>query len=161
MGVLIENLQNNINVSDDILNLINKAAKLCLKNEGFEVPCEINILLVNDEEIRKINLEHRKIDKATDVLSFPMVDMIEGKIQSDIGDYDLDENAILLGDIVISMETAFRQSQEYEHSFERELAFLTTHGVFHLLGYDHMTNEQEKCMLERQEIVLSQMGLER
>lgn len=161
MELIIENIQDKIRFDENFTDLLNKAVEISLKSEGFVVPAEISILLVNDEQIREMNKEHRKIDKATDVLSFPMVDMFEGKIQSDRGDYDLDEELILLGDIVISLETAKRQADEYGHSFERELAFLVTHGVFHLLGYDHEEESQEKTMMEKQENVLGSMQLGR
>ncbi|MCX7746713.1 MAG: rRNA maturation RNase YbeY [Clostridia bacterium] len=161
MSILIENLQNKIEFSDSMEKLIGEAVLLSFKLEGFEIPCEVSIFLVDDREIREINKDHRKIDKATDVLSFPMIDMIEGKIQSSDGDYDMDQDLLLMGDIMISMERAEAQAREYGHSFHRELAFLVTHGVYHLLGYDHVTEEQEKKMLDKQEAVLGQMRLVR
>jgi probable rRNA maturation factor len=90
-----------------------------------------------------------------------MADMKDGKLLSETGDYDPDEELLLLGDIVISMETAGRQSEQYGHSFERELAFLTAHGVFHLLGYDHMEKDEETVMISKQEEVLGKLGLKR
>ncbi|AUS96388.1 rRNA maturation RNase YbeY [Clostridium thermosuccinogenes] len=161
MAIIIENLQNKVAITDEIENLIRNAAELSLELQGFTLPAEIDILLVDDEKIREINNEHRNIDSPTDVLSFPMVDMKEGVIISDEGDYDLDENTLILGDIVVSLETAKRQAEEYGHSFERELAFLVTHGSYHLLGFDHMEPEEEKRMMEKQEAVLSKMGLAR
>jgi len=92
---------------------------------------------------------------------FPIVDMYDGVIKSSQGDFDLDEGRIILGDILISMEKAKEQSMEYGHSFERELIFLLTHGVFHLLGYDHDTPEREKKMFEKQEAILKSLNLER
>lgn len=161
MAITIENLQNKLEVSDKINELINKAVELSLGLEKFEVNSEISIMLVDDDKIREINREYRHIDRATDVLSFPMVDMAEGQVISDTGDFDMDENLLLLGDIVISMEMAEKQAEEYGHSFERELAFLVTHGVFHLLGYDHEGENEGGIMFEKQEKVLGQMGLER
>ncbi|MDF2523938.1 MAG: rRNA maturation RNase YbeY [Clostridiales bacterium] len=161
MPVIIENLQNEIEITDKATSLLTKAVEISLQKEGFELPSEISILLVGDEQIKEINKEQRKIDKPTDVLSFPIVDMIDGKIISNEGDFDLEEEVILLGDIVISLETAVRQAEDYGHSFERELAFLVTHGTFHLLGYDHPDQEQEKRMIDKQEEVLTQLGLKR
>jgi len=161
MSITIENQQNKVSVTEEMESLINNAVELSLELQGFAIPVEIGIFLVDDERIREINREHRNIDCSTDVLSFPMVDMYEGVINSDQGDYDLDEDALVLGDIVISLETAERQSEEYGHSFNRELAFLVTHGVFHLLGFDHMKPDEEKRMMEKQESVLSKMGLTR
>lgn len=161
MTVVIENLQNIVDVNDNIYNILNKAVEICLNKECFEIDSEISILLVDNEKIQEMNREHRNIDKPTDVLSFPMVDMLNGKILSNTGDYDIEENLLLLGDIVISIEKAIEQAEEYGHSFERELTFLVTHGVFHLLGYDHQNDQEEKVMLNKQEEVLEQMSLMR
>ncbi|MCX7842635.1 MAG: rRNA maturation RNase YbeY [Clostridia bacterium] len=161
MSVLIENMQNKIAITDNISGLLNRIVDMGLKLEGLDTPSEVSFMLVDNEAIREINKEYRHIDKATDVLSFPMVDMVEGEIINDTGDFDLDEELLVLGDIVISMEKVAEQSQSYGHSFERELAFLASHGLFHLLGYDHQDEEHEKRMLEKQEAVLQQLGLGR
>lgn len=161
MQVFIENNQDKVAVTDEIMELLKRSVELALHTEGFDVPSEISIMLVDDEEIRSINREHRNIDRATDVLSFPLVEMSEGQILSDEGDFDPEGNMLVLGDIVISLETAIRQGEEYGHPFERELAFLSTHGVFHLLGYDHCDENQEKLMFGKQEAVLEAMGLRR
>ncbi|HOV25435.1 MAG TPA: rRNA maturation RNase YbeY [Pseudobacteroides sp.] len=161
MEIYIENMQDKIEVTPLLEKIINDSVKTSMDMEKFNIKSEVSILLVDDEKIREINNEHRQIDKATDVLSFPVVDMREGEIVSDIGDFDLDEDLLLLGDIIISLETAKRQAEEYGHSFEREIAFLTTHGIFHLLGYDHMEKEEEEKMLHKQETVLRKLGLVR
>ena len=161
MTILIENLQSKIAINDNINGLLHRAVEISFQTEDFKIPSEVSILLVDNEGIREINKEHRNIDNPTDVLSFPMVDMTDGKINSNDGDYDLDENLLLLGDIVISLEMTKSQAAEYKHSFERELAFLATHGIFHLLGYDHVSEDDEKRMLEKQEMVLQIMGLDR
>jgi len=161
VNVSIENMQDKIAVTKQIEELVMNAVSISLEQEAFETPCEINILFVDNEEIRRINREEREIDSPTDVLSFPIVDMKNGKIISCIGDIDMESNLVILGDIVISLEMAQKQAQEYQHSFERELAFLTTHGVFHLLGYDHENQEDENIMIGKQEAVLKVMGLER
>ncbi len=161
LEIYIENMQDKIEVTPLLEKIINDSVKTSMDMEKFNIKSEVSILLVDDEKIREINNEHRQIDKATDVLSFPVVDMREGEIVSDIGDFDLDEDLLLLGDIIISLETAKRQAEEYGHSFEREIAFLTTHGIFHLLGYDHMEKEEEEKMLHKQETVLRKLGLVR
>ncbi|MDP4180945.1 MAG: rRNA maturation RNase YbeY [Bacillota bacterium] len=161
MAIYIENCQKKMEVPDSIEAIIKKVVDACLEIEKFSIPSEISILLVDDEKIQEINNEHRNIDKPTDVLSFPVVDMFEGEIISDEGDFDMDENLLLLGDIIISMETAYRQAEEYGHSVDREIAFLTSHGVFHLLGYDHMEKEAEEKMLGKQEEALKILGLMR
>ncbi|AEV68084.1 rRNA maturation RNase YbeY [Acetivibrio clariflavus] len=159
MRVLIENLQNKIEVTDDMEELVRKAVNISLSIENFSIPSEISIMFVDNQHIREINREHRKIDKPTDVLSFPIVDMYDGVINSDSGDFDLDEDLLLLGDIIISLEMTKAQAEEYGHSFERELAFLVTHGVFHLLGYDHDTPEREEKMISKQYAVLKTLNL--
>jgi probable rRNA maturation factor len=161
MTVLIENMQEKINVTDEINTLIKTVIELSLELDNFYVLSEVSVVLVDNERIQGINKEHRQIDKPTDVLSFPMLDFSEGDIMQTSGDVDLDENLLLLGDIVISMEMAKKQSEEYEHSFEREVAFLTAHGIFHLLGYDHMEEEDEKIMMGKQETVMEKLGLVR
>ncbi len=159
MRVLTEDLQDKIKVTEEMKELIKKAVSFSLSTEDFSIPSEISIMLVDNEYIREINREHRKIDNATDVLSFPIVDMYEGVINSNEGDFDLDDGVLLLGDIIVSLEMANLQAEEYGHSFGRELAFLITHGIFHLLGYDHDTPQREKKMISKQYAVLEKLGL--
>lgn len=159
MTVLIEDLQDKIKVSEDMLELVKKSVNSSLEFEKFDIPSEISIIFVDNEKIKEINREHRNIDKPTDVLSFPIVDMYEGVINSDEGDFDLDEELLLLGDIVISLEMTKLQAEDYGHSFERELVFLITHGVFHLLGYDHDLPEREEKMISKQYSVLELLKL--
>lgn len=159
--IFIDNEQNSIKIEDSHVRLLEKTAITCLNSENIMIGCEINIIISDDASIRMINREFRSIDLSTDVLSFPMVHMQNGKILSSEGDYDLDEGLLLLGDIVISIETAGAQARQYEHSLERELAFLASHGMFHLLGYDHMKKDEESIMLSKQEAVLEKMGLKR
>ncbi|HOI46694.1 MAG TPA: rRNA maturation RNase YbeY [Bacilli bacterium] len=108
----------------------------------------VSIILVNNEEIKRINKEYRKLDVETDVISFALAD-------------DLDEYPYELGDIFISIDKVYQQAQEYGHSNERELGFLIVHGILHLLGYDHITKEEETAMFEIQEQILRSYGLER
>lgn len=108
----------------------------------------VSIVLVNNEEIKRINKEYRKLDVETDVISFALAD-------------DLDEYPYELGDIFISIDKVYQQAQEYGHSNERELGFLIVHGILHLLGYDHITKEEENAMFEIQEQILRSYGLER
>lgn len=117
--------------------------------------------ICDDEEIHRINKEQRDIDKPTDVLSFPMLFFDENGDIID-SDYDMDGDFVILGDIVISAERAMEQAEEYGHSFKREMAFLTVHSMLHLLGYDHVTSEEdEKVMFQRQEEILSKIGITR
>ncbi|MBQ9833426.1 MAG: rRNA maturation RNase YbeY [Clostridia bacterium] len=137
------------NADDAAVNVIKNAS--CAALAHFEKGGDINVILVDNAEIHALNLEHRGIDRATDVLSFPAN---EGEEIAALPDG-------FLGDIVISLERAFEQAEEYGHSNERELAFLTVHGTLHLLGYDHMTKEQEDEMFSLQKQILDNMGLKR
>ncbi len=131
--------------------LIRRAVKTALKSEDFDRPAEVSVTIVDNEAIHEMNLEHRGIDRPTDVLSFPMFDE----------DFD-DGEACVLGDIVISLEKAKEQAESYGHSLEREIAFLTVHSVLHLLGYDHEEGKAEESeMFAKQEKILETMGLTR
>lgn len=160
-NITIQDEQETVELKKRQLELIEETTLKCLENCNLETKCDINIILVNDENIRKLNGEFRKIDAATDVLSFPMLEMHEGDVEYEESDLDMDTGLLLLGDIVISVETAARQAQEYGHSLDRELAFLTSHGMFHLLGYDHEDETCARKMFDKQEEVLSKMGLQR
>lgn len=161
VNIIIDNVQDKIIITEYINNLLKRAVELCLKQENFKINSEISILLVDNERIRDINSNFRNKDMPTDVLSFPIVEIINGKLSPDAGDFDMNDNILMLGDIVISLEMAEQQAEEYGHSFERELAFLMTHGVYHLLGYNHEDEEEESRMLQKQEAVLEKMGLKR
>lgn len=133
--------------------IVKKAVRTSLEYEEFEQRCEISISIVTNEEIQKLNKEFRNIDRATDVLSFPQLTFEEEEIA------DVNENdEIILGDIIISIEKAKEQAEEYGHSLEREVAFLTVHSMLHLMGYDHMEQEEEKEMFQKQEEILQQAG---
>lgn len=160
-NITIEDEQNSVALQEKQLELIERTALECIEDANLEDACDISIILVDDEKIKMLNREFRNNDAPTDVLSFPMLEMMEGNVLYEEGDLDLDTGLLLLGDIVISLETADRQALEYGHSLERELAFLTSHGVFHLLGYDHVDESGGKRMFEKQEEVLTKMGLQR
>jgi probable rRNA maturation factor len=161
MKLRVYNRQKALKLPREILKLIEQAAKLCVKRENFAFPCEATITLTDNETIREINRDHREVDKATDVLSFPLLDFVDGHAQIQPGDLDPDTNRVLLGDIIISVEKAQEQAENYGHSFEREMAFLTVHGMLHLLGHDHQTESEEKIMFGKQDAVLEEMGLKR
>lgn len=161
MNIIIENMQNKKEFTDNIETLIKRTCEECLKAEQFQYEAEISVLIVENEQIKEINKEHRNIDKATDVLSFPMTDIEGGKFNTPLKAYDFEDGNLILGDIVLSLEKAYEQAEEYGHSIDREIAFLISHGVYHLLGFDHETEEQEKVMMDKQEKVLAAMGLER
>lgn len=148
------NEQDKLAPPEDFEALIEECARAALEEEEIEDDAEVSVTLVDNARIRELNNEFRGIDRETDVLSFPLGD--------DEGfEVDPDTDAILLGDIVISLERAAAQAEEYGHSFRRETAFLITHSLFHLLGYDHMTSEEEAEMFAKQEKVLEKLGITR
>jgi probable rRNA maturation factor len=132
-----------------------------LSAEGVDMPCEINVLVTDDEGIHAINLDMRSVDRSTDVLSFPEFDLTPGELP-DEEDADPGTGLIPLGDMVISMEHVTAQAKEYGHSNRRELAYLVTHSVLHLLGYDHLDEgPQKKQMRAREESILAELGITR
>ncbi|MBQ1887133.1 MAG: rRNA maturation RNase YbeY [Firmicutes bacterium] len=135
--------------------LMNRAAMLCLENEEMETEnVSLSVTIVGKDEIRVLNRDYRNVDSVTDVLSFPAY--------GDEEEISLEEGEELsLGDVVICEERAREQAEEYGHSFDRELIYLFTHSVLHLLGYDHMTDEDKAVMREKEEAVMSALGLTR
>ena len=149
------NNQDAISITYKAKMLIRRAVCETLAHEGFENSAQVSVTFTDNEKIQKINNEFRGIAKPTDVLSFPLTDY-EGA-QAPFAD-ELDGS---LGDIVISLERAQEQAEEFGHSFEREIAFLTVHSMLHLLGYDHVNSEEEDLdMRKRQSDVLKNMGLD-
>lgn len=134
-----------------------------LREEQVTAPVEINVLVTDDETIRAINLAGRKIDKATDVLSFPMFELTPGCPPSDWSEYtDPGSGLVPLGDMAISIEHARAQAEEFGHSVTREVGYLTIHSVLHLLGYDHVDEgAMKKQMRAREEAVLASIDLTR
>ena len=128
-----------------------------------DIDLAAEVVLVNEEEIQRLNRETREVDAVTDVLSFPARDGIKGKkLHKKAFPADIDEEGnLFLGSIAICTKRAKEQAEEYGHSYERELNYLLTHGLFHLLGYDHMTDEDKKEMREREERVMQKLGLSR
>ena len=132
--------------------LVRRAILATLEYEDVEVDLEVSVTFTNNEGIRELNREYRNIDRATDVLSFPQINYDEGE---DISDGEM------LGDIVISLERAREQAEEFGHSFERECAFLCAHSTLHLLGYDHeLSDEDDADMRRRQSEIMKKLGLE-
>lgn len=137
-----------------------RSANAALVNLHADVPCRVDISLVDKEEIQKMNLDNRGIDSVTDVLSFPMLEMKPGlPLSSAVDPYDFTKGRCFLGDVVICYPVALRQAIDYNHSFEREIGFLTVHSVLHLMGYDHMQPGEEEIMLAKTEEVLTSLGL--
>lgn len=140
-------------VTDEILKTMEASAKYCLELEGIDDErTEISVTFVEAEEIRELNRDYRDNDKVTDVLSFPQFDDL-----NDIPYF----GEICLGDVVICKERAEEQAEEFGHSFEREIIYLFTHSILHLLGYDHMEEDEKQEMRAREEEVMAHLGIER
>ena len=148
-------------VNDSQIAFIRRAVRTVLAAEGVDFPCEVDVLVTGDEEIRELNREARQVDKATDVLSFPAFDLEPGELPGP-EDADPGTGLVPLGDMMISMEHVAAQAKEYGHSNRRELGYLVVHSVLHLLGYDHMDEGPEKArMREREEAILAELGITR
>lgn len=161
IDLIIENEQDKEEWTEELQSTVEDVCRAVLESEECDFDAQISLTLVDNDEIRIINNEQRGIDRATDVLSFPMLEFDENGDCLD-ADYEMDGDFIVLGDIVISMERAREQSIEFGHSFLREIAFLTAHSMFHLLGYDHVDDpEGERIMFGKQEAVLNKLGIKR
>ena len=139
--------------------IVKKVLDKCFEEEGLlDSKLIMTITFTTPEEIRKINKKYRKIDKATDVLSFPMFekDELDEKIKS--GDFPYED---VLGDVIISIEKVREQAEEYGHSFERELSYMLVHGFYHLMGYDHIEEEDKKIMRPKEEKILNELKITR
>lgn len=151
MELIIDNRQNKINISNELIKQMEEVVLECLRYEEYDEEYEVSLSFVDNEEIHSLNKQYRSVDRPTDVLSFPLID--------DEFDFDIDVEEKILGDIVISLEKALEQSEEYKHSFEREVCFLVCHSMFHLMGYDHDNDENTKEMRKKEEAVLNKLGI--
>ena len=142
--------------------LLEKVISAALDAEGVQTNCEVDVLITDDEGIHQINLEQREIDRPTDVLSFPMFNYVPGQPPVDDSDADPATDLIPLGDMVISVERAEAQGEEFGHGSRREIAYLAVHSVLHLLGYDHMDEGPQKAQMRaREEAILGALGITR
>ncbi len=143
-------------VEDGIQQLVVELLHHAIKEEGLTDETEVSVTFMTDEAIQEVNKMYRGIDAATDVISFALEEMTEGEVEVFV-----EGMPTILGDILIAVPTAERQAKEYGHSLKREIGFLALHGLLHLLGYDHMTEEDEKKMFGRQDEILQSFGLSR
>ena len=149
-------------VSEGQRALIRKVIRTALAAERVDFPCEVDVRVTNDDTIHQINREMRQVDRATDVLSFPMFALTPGELPDPEMDADPSTGLVPLGDMVISWEHVAAQAKEYGHSNRRELAYLVVHSVLHLLGYDHLDEGVEKArMRAREEAILAELGITR
>ena len=154
-------IETEVDGAEEYADLLRQVIPAALEAEGVAVPWEVDVLFTDDEGIHQINLEQREVDRPTDVLSFPMFDLRPGE-------HPTGENAdpgtglVPLGDMVISLERAQAQGEEYGHGTRREVAYLAVHSVLHLLGYDHMDEGPMKAQMRaREEAILEQLGITR
>ena len=152
MDLILDDRQDKLEVSEELIEKIKDIIIECLDYEGYDDNYEVSLSFVDNKEIHELNREYRGVDRVTDVLSFPF-------LSDDFEDVELEEES--LGDIVVSLERALEQSIEYNHSFEREVCFLICHSMFHLLGYDHDTDENTKEMREKEEHILNKLNITR
>lgn len=153
--IIYKDIQQNKKYEEEITKVLAK----CYEIEGLEnSKLDITITLTNPENIHQINKEYRNIDRATDVLSFPMFEKEE--LDKKIANNEF-EHEDVLGDIIISIEKVEEQAKEYGHSFERELSYMVVHGFYHLMGYDHIEEADKKIMRPKEEKVLTELKIER
>ena len=153
--IYFQNAQETHPITYKLKMLTRRAVVTTLEHEQYSNPCEVSLTYTDNEGIHELNRQYREVDSPTDVLSFPLMDF-SGESDEPVAD----EPVTSLGDIVISLERAAAQAEEYGHSFEREVAFLTVHSMLHLLGYDHETGEEDEAdMRRRQSEIMDLMGL--
>ena len=155
---MIEISYNQIEKQSNEEEIIQSVVETVLKLEKIKHDVNVYITLTNNEEIHKINKEYRDVDRPTDVLSFPMYEREEIEKLREEKEDEIEE---ILGDIIISIPKIKEQAEEYGHSYERELAYLITHGMLHLLGYDHIIEEEKVIMREHEEAVLTELKIMR
>ena len=156
LRIYFENCQEKFSVTYNLKMLLREAVETTLDFEDFQNVCEVSVTFTDNEGIRELNNKFRQIDKPTDVLSFPLFDF-----EGDCEEPPINEMISNLGDIVISLERAAEQAEEFGHSFKREVAFLTVHSMLHLLGYDHEKSEDDdREMRSKQTEIMRIMGLE-
>lgn len=150
--VIISNSQKEVKIPTGLRMLVRRCCNAVLRMENFQGAAEVSVTFANNEQIHELNKMHRNVDAPTDVLSFPM---------GEDGKYDIDPatNAKILGDIVISMEKAVEQAERFGHTLQREVGYLTAHSMLHLLGYDHEEPLEKVHMKEKEELVMTQLGL--
>ncbi|WP_295149810.1 rRNA maturation RNase YbeY [uncultured Peptoniphilus sp.] len=148
MEVYYDDRQDDIKITEEIKTLVEKSIASVLKIEEIDEEVEVSVSFVSDEEIKDLNRDYRGVDRSTDVLSFPMDD-----------EFIIDKR--ILGDVIINTRRVMEQAEELGHSYERELSYLTVHSVLHLLGYDHIDDEDKKKMREREKLSMKELEIYR
>lgn len=148
MEVYYDDRQDDIKITEEIKTLVEKSIASVLKIEEIDEEVEVSVSFVSDEEIKDLNRDYRGVDRSTDVLSFPMDD-----------EFIIDKR--ILGDVIINTRRVMEQAEELGHSYERELSYLTVHSILHLLGYDHIDDEDKKKMREREKLSMKELEIYR
>lgn len=156
---MYEILYEDVDENKEYEKIIEKVLSRCFEEEQIQdSKLSITVTLTTPENIKRINKEYRKIEKATDVLSFPMFEKDELDYKIKNKDFQYED---ILGDIIISIEKVKEQAIEYEHSFERELSYMVVHGFYHLMGYDHIKEEDKKVMRPKEDKILNELNIKR
>lgn len=156
MRLIIDSIDETSELTEDQVKIVEDLLQFAAETENVKQDAEVSVTFVTNERIQEVNREFRDKDQPTDVISFALEEMGEGEMEI-IG---LDQPP-MLGDIIISIQRAKEQAEDYGHSFMRELGFLACHGFLHLLGYDHMDEQEEKEMFTKQKDILNSYGLKR
>lgn len=163
--LLVDNRQDKITVEEELIELIENMIEYALREEGVKEDYEVSLILIDNANIKEINKEQRQKNVVTDVLSFPMLDYKphtvykENYLNYTFNEMDLDDGKLVLGDIALSLERAKEQSEEFNHSFKREVCYLIIHSILHLLGYDHMEDDDKVVMRKREEEILNNFNV--
>ena len=163
--IFLDNRQDKIQVTEEMKKVVLDVIEYALQVEKVSIDSEVSVVFIDNSEIKEINKEFRNIDRETDVLSFPMLEYPEHKVYKEVyigypfDDSFFNEDRLVLGDIALSLEKVKEQSEEFGHSFLRELSYLTIHSVLHLLGYDHIEELDKLSMRKREEEILENFNL--
>ncbi len=157
--IYVEDLREKPILTDEMTSLLMQTVTATLDYEQIDIPCFVSVSIVEPDEIQSLNSEHRGVDSVTDVLSFPVVNLIDGSGSDDAGDYY--EGRLILGDVVLCAKRAEEQAEQFGHSIEREMCYLTCHSVLHLIGYDHEDDAEREIMRTKEEAVMDIMNLRR
>lgn len=149
VDILYDDRQEKMQISEENIEAIKKTVITCLETEGMDGSFEVSVSFVTNEEIRELNRQYRDVDSETDVLSFPLDDEDD--------DISMDGDVVLLGDIVLSTEKIIEQAKEFGHSLEREMLYLVAHSTLHLLGYDHMDDDEKSEMRQREKEIMKKL----
>ncbi len=151
VDILYDDRQDKMKVTDGNIEAIKKTVIACLETEGMDGIYEVSVSFVTNEEIKELNRQYRNVDSETDVLSFPLDDEDD--------DFSMDGDSMLLGDIVLSTEKIIEQAKDFGHSLEREMLYLVAHSTLHLLGYDHMEDDEKSEMRQREKEIMKKLSV--